>query len=134
MGSKRFKKSSTKPKQAKVPKPMSEPLNVGGPTAAEIAELAVDLWKLGERAKAEAASERVAAAYERAEDRLKKIGFDVDPMVGRPYDTNIKAKVVDHEASEGPLLIGQCISPAVFFRGLLVREAEIVTIGGEEEK
>jgi len=98
-------------------------------SAEEVAEFVVDLWKLGERVKADVASERVAAAYERAEERLKRIGFEIDPMVGRSYDTNIKAKVVDHEAEDGPLVVNQCISPAVYFRGRLVREAEIVTTG-----
>lgn len=115
---------------SKVGNHQEELAKIQGPTILEVAELAVDLWKLGERAKTDAASERVAAAYERAEDRLKRIGFELDPMVGRSYDTNIKAKVVDHEAGEGPKIISKCISPAVFFRGKLVREAEVVTIGG----
>lgn len=134
MGSKRFKKTSTKSKQARVDVRQDKTLHSCGPTAAEVAELAVDLWKLGERVKSEAASERVATAYERSEDRLKRMGYELDPMVGRPYDTNIKARVVDHEGGEGPLVIGQCISPAVFFKGRLVREAEIVTMGGQEKK
>lgn len=134
MGSKRFKKKTTRHRQLKVSAAGREPSESEGPTAAEVAGLAVDLWKLGERAKSEGASERLAAAYERAEDRLKRIGFEIDTMVGRPYDTNIKAKVVDHESGEGSLVIGQCISPAIFFRGKLVREAEIVTMGCEETK
>lgn len=134
MGSKRFKKNSTKRHLSKVEVSQVDSTNGVGPTAEEVADLAVDLWKLGERVRTEAASDRVATAYERSEDRLKRIGFAVDTMSGRPYDTNMKAKVVDHEAGEGPLMIGQCISPAVFYKGRLVREAEIVTIGGEEKK
>lgn len=129
-----MKRSSTRRKQATGDASEGEPFNGGGPTAAEVAELAVDLWKLGERVKTEAPSERVWTAYERSEDRLKRMGFEVDAMIGRPYDTNIKARVVDHEAGEGPLVIGHCISPAVFFKGRLVREAEIVTMGGEENE
>jgi len=134
MGSKQFRRKGKKGGPIKVSVGKDGPDIFQGPTAIEVAELAVDLWKLGERTKTEAASERISAAYERAEDRLKRIGFEIDPMVGRPYDTNIKAKVVDHESGSGPLLVGQCISPAVFFRGQLVREAEIVTFGGEEQK
>jgi hypothetical protein len=99
-----------------------------------VAELAVDLWKVSERAKGDGAGDRVLAACERAEDRLKRLGFEIDTMTGRTYDTNMRARVVDHEPSQGPLVIGRCITPAVFFRGVLVREAEIVTAGGEEGK
>jgi len=134
MGGKRFKKSSIKRNLAKVEVSQGESALGVGPTAEEVADLAVDLWKLGERVRTESASDRVETAYERSEDRLKRIGFDVDTMTGRLYDTNMKAKVGDHEAGEGPLMIGQCISPAVFYKGRLVREAEIVTIGGEEKK
>jgi len=108
---------------------LAEPEESQALSAEEVAEFVVDLWKLGERVKADVASERIAAAYERAEDRLKRIGYEIDAMVGRSYDTNIKARVVDHEAGDGPLVVSQCISPAVYFRGRLVREAEIVTTG-----
>lgn len=130
----RVRKQGSKVRESSTGAPNLRDAEILGPTAAEVAELAVDLWKLGDRARADAASERVAAAYERAEDRLKRIGFEVDPMVNRPYDTNLKVRVVGHEPGEGPLVISQCISPAVYFRGRLVREAEIVTNGSNREE
>ncbi len=134
MGGKRFKKGSTKRKQAEAGGKLRNNPEDSGPTTAQVAELAVDLWKLRERIQTEAASERIIAACERTEDRLKRMGFEVDEMIGRPYNTNLKARVVDHEPEPGPLVIGQCISPAVFFRGNLVREAEIITKGSEEKQ
>jgi hypothetical protein len=131
MGNKRLKKSPKKPKRSNVIVAVASAVESIHPTALEIADLAVDLWKLGERTKTEGATERIVAAFERAEDRLKRIGFEWETLVGKNYNTNLKAKVVDHEASEGPLVISKCISPAVYFRGSLIREAEIVTIGGE---
>jgi hypothetical protein len=134
MRSKRPQNSPTRPKPANTLRASEGSFENDPPTLTEIADLAVDIWKLGERAKTEGASDRMIAAYERAEGRLKRIGFELDSMVGKPYDTNLKARVIDHESGEGPVVIGQCISPAVFFRGRLVREAEIVTKGCEDKK
>jgi hypothetical protein len=94
-----------------------------------VAEIVVDLWRIAERAKAEGAGPRVIASCERAEDRIKRLGFEVDPMLNQLYDTNLKVRVVDHEESEGPVIITNCISPAVKYGGVLVREAEIITKG-----
>lgn len=108
-----------------------EPSPDPGPSVDGVAELAVDLWRIAERAKKDAAGDRTVAACERAEDRLKRLGFEIVTMLGQAYDTNLRARVVDHEPGEGPLRIGQCISPAVYYGGKLVREAEVVTIGQE---
>ncbi len=105
-----------------------------GPSAEDVAALAVDIWKVAERARAEHANDRVIAACERAEDRLRRMGFEVDAMVGKSYDTNLKVRVMDHDPAEGPTIIGHCISPAVFYRGSLIREAEVVTRGELEAK
>lgn len=94
-----------------------------------VAELAVDLWRIRSRAVAEGASERVIAACERAEDRLRRIGFETEVLSG-VFDPNTKARVVDHDDAEGPLEIVACLTPAVSFKGVLIREAEIATRGG----
>lgn len=111
---------------------MADLNSLESPTLGEVAELAVDIWKISERARVEGAHVRVVVACERGEDRLRRLGFELDPMVGRVYDTNMRARVVDHEVGEGALVIGRCISPAVFYHGVLVREAEVVTVGGGE--
>lgn len=108
------------------------PARTDRPSVIEVADLAVDVWKVAERARSLAQGERVLAACERAEDRLKRMGFEMDGMVGKPYDTNLKVRVVDHDEGEGPTVIAQCITPAVFYRDELVREAEVVTRGRKE--
>lgn len=102
------------------------------PTIEGLADLLVDFWRLENRVREESDRDRVLTACERVGDRIRRLGFEVDSMVGRPYDTSLKARVVDHDESDGPLLISHCVSPAVMYRGKLVREAEIVTTGGEK--
>lgn len=99
--------------------------------ATKIAELAVDLWRVHKRCQAELASERVLAACERAEDRYSGLGFRIESLAGLPFDTNSRAVVVEHLSEGGPLLVKECLSPAVYFNGVLIREAEIVTVGGD---
>jgi hypothetical protein len=96
---------------------------------AKVAEFAVDLWRIRSRAASEGASERVVAACERAEDRMRRMGFETEMLEGA-FDPNQRARVVDHEDADGPLSIAACLTPAVTFNGILVREAEIVTRGG----
>jgi hypothetical protein len=96
---------------------------------AKVAELAVDLWRIEARARKESAGERIIAACERATDRLRSMGFVVDDLEGRPYDENLRVRVVDHEDGEGPRRVLECVSPAVYHQEVLVREAEVVTRG-----
>jgi len=109
-----------------------QPENSSSISASQIAEVAVDIWKISERAKSDDAAERVGVACERAQDRLRRLGFELDTLVGQAYSTNMRARVVDHEPTLGPMRVAQCISPAVYFAGVLVREAEVVTTGGDE--
>jgi hypothetical protein len=132
----RIKNKKPRPSQqirAELASPASTPAALPGPTADEVAGLAVDMWKVVERARGDGAGDRVLVACERAEERLRRIGFEVDTMIGRTYDTNLKVRVVDHDEADGPMVIDQCISPAVFYRGVLVREAEVVTKGEKGE-
>lgn len=94
-----------------------------------VAALVIDLWKISARAKGEQAGERVLAACERAEDRLRRIGFRTDDPEGQIYDTNMRVRVVEHDGGAEPLKISQCLSPAVYYRDVLVREAEVITKG-----
>jgi len=95
-----------------------------------IAELVVDVWKIGTRAAGQEDSGRVLSACERAMERAQRIGFTVEDPSHLPYDTNMKVRVVEHDFSDGPPKIAQCLSPAIYFRGDLVREAEVITEGG----
>jgi|ERR1019366_2046569 hypothetical protein len=96
----------------------------------KVAELAVDLWKITARAKKDSSGVRVLAACERAEERLLSFGFELASPDGQAYDTNMCMRVVDHEEGDGPLIVAQCLSPAVYYRGKLIRAAEVVTRGG----
>jgi hypothetical protein len=113
--------------------PMPELSKSGEVHALKVAELAVDLWKIHLRSRADLASDRVIAACERAEDRLRRLGFELETLEGKAYDTNMCVRVIDHLPSVGPLMVAECLSPAVFFNQHLIREAEVVTKGGGEE-
>jgi hypothetical protein len=97
-------------------------------TSEDFAHVAIDLWRITCRAKADGSSERVLVACERAEDRLKKLGFAIE-VPGEAYSTNMRLKVVDHEPSEGPLRVIDCLAPAIYMNGELLLEAEVVTGG-----
>jgi hypothetical protein len=100
----------------------------------DVAELVVDLWRLKKRMDTEGVSERLATSFERVEARLSRLDFEWDSMEGKLYDTNLKVRVVDHEPDQGHLTIHQCITPAVFYREQLVRQAEIITRGDADSK
>lgn len=121
------KKTPYKPKVVKPQAPAaSQP---EGLAVEKVAELAVDVWKIESRAKSVGENDRVLAACERATDRFRKFGFEIRDLTGDEYDTNMRVNVVEHEAKNGPLIIAECLSPAVYFEGLLIREAEVVTSG-----
>ena len=94
-----------------------------------IADLLVDIWKIYSRAKTDGAGERVLVACERAEDRLRRLGFVTEDVAEQAYDTNARMVVVAHDGGSEPLVISQCLSPAVYFNGRLLRKAEVVTKG-----
>lgn len=96
---------------------------------ASVAELAIDLWRIRIRATKDNASERTLAAIERAEDRLSRMGFRLDNLEGTLYDSNMNVRVVDHEESDQPATIVECLSPAVYFRETLLTSAEVVVRG-----
>ena len=97
--------------------------------ASAVATLIVDLWKIGKRANSEGASDRVIAACDRAQDRLIRLGFTVEDLKGCLYNTNLRVNVLEHEGEQPATMIAECISPAVYFNGVLVRQAEVITKG-----
>lgn len=94
-----------------------------------VSEFVIDRWKIHKRATDELASERILAACERAEERMRRAGFVVKDLTGEPYDTGIQAKVLEHDEGDGSLKVAQCLSPAIYFQSRLIREAEIITKG-----
>ncbi|MCC6377142.1 MAG: hypothetical protein IT191_09020 [Microbacteriaceae bacterium] len=94
-----------------------------------LAELAIDVWKIEKRAKDTTSSHRVLTACERALERLTNFGFVIDTMMDRPYSENLRMRVVEHEESEDPRHVIECLSPAIFHGDVLIREADVVTRG-----
>ncbi len=126
-----IKRKSSYPKKDFAPTSNSEESADRNLSCEKVAEVALDLWRVGQRAKSENASDRVLAACERAEDRIKRLGFKLDTMQDRIYDEHLRVRVVEHEPGEGARVISECLNPAVFFNGVLIKEAEVVTRGGE---
>jgi hypothetical protein len=98
-----------------------------------VAELVVDVWRIGRRADRDGASEAVRIACETAVDRLASLGFRFDELLGEPYDENLRVRVVHKEGGERNVRISECLSPAVYFRNELIRPAEIVIQGEGED-
>jgi hypothetical protein len=95
-----------------------------------IAGLAVDIWKAGRRARSENAI-RTVAAVERIEDRLSKLEIEVIDLTGLPYDPDMRVTVLDQDGKSEPFSIGQCVSPAIYHRKVLVLAAEVVIFGAD---
>lgn len=126
----RYKRKSPYPgKRKSVPVGKAASPEAAHVSASEVAELAVDIWKVERRAIADGASQRVLAACERAMDRLKRIGIELDTLTDRPYNHNLRMRVVEHEETDEPRHVTECLSPGVLFKGNLVREGEVVTRG-----
>lgn len=96
-----------------------------------LAELAVAVWRIDRRARRSPATpEGVLVACETARDRLNALGIDMRDLAGQPYDENMRVRVVQYDAEQGPARIVECLSPAIYWRNELIRPAE-VTVEGE---
>ena len=95
----------------------------------QVADIAIELWKIKARAEKVLGNEKVLTACERASDRLMRIGFEIEDLTGEPYDINMKVRVIEHELGSGMLRVLECLTPAVYFERVLVSEAEVVTTG-----
>ena len=104
---------------------------------AKIGELIVDLWRIKRRAERDNA-ESTLLACERAIDRVHDMGFRFDELIGKPYDVNMRVRVVHQEGGATNQQIAECLSPAVYFQKSgadsedLIKTAEVVIRGGEE--
>lgn len=111
---------------------MSEPQTTAHWTVdrAEMTDLVIDLWRIRRRAQRQNETpESVRVACEVAMDRLAGLGFEVRELVGELYDENMRVRVVDQEGGETNLRISECLTPAVYRDGLLVRQAEVIVAG-----
>lgn len=96
-----------------------------------LAQVLIDLWRIKQRANKDQASERVLVACERAEERLKKLGFRLDDHVGNQYDPNMALTVVENEGGFMNRIIVECIAPSVYFKDQLVSAGEQLVFAGE---
>lgn len=122
------------PKQRRLSKNLNrtapQTLHPNEPIVAErVADIAIEIWRIDKRAKKDGCSEHVLAACERAFDKLREMGFELDSLDGRPYDENLRIRVVEHESAEGPMRVSECLKPAVYYHETLMIEADVVTRG-----
>jgi hypothetical protein len=98
-----------------------------------LADLAVDVWRIRRRAVRDGATEAVRIACERAVERFTDLGLQMTEFaIGEPYDENLVVRVVHREEGGSNARIVECLSPAIYFHGKLVRPAEVVIEGVEE--
>ena len=101
---------------------------------AKIGDIIVDLWRIKRRAERDEA-ESTLIACERAIDRVQDMGFRFDEMIGKPYDVNMRVRVVHQEGGATNQQIAECLSPAIYFQKSgadsedLIKTAEVVIRG-----
>lgn len=104
-----------------------------------LSDLLIDLWRIRRRAMRErSALDSVLAACESALERAVELGFQLDDMIGRPYDVNMVARVVDRQGGPDGARVTDCVAPAVLFmadgKKWLLRPAEICVEGRETDE
>ena len=108
---------------------------------AQMVNLAVEYWRLSKWL--ESASKGLSAgparhALRKLEDFLKQHEFDVQQLDGRSFDPGLAAKVIDTVEdpmlAKGTTIISETLSPMVFWRGQVVRAAEVVTSEGRAKR
>jgi hypothetical protein len=99
-------------------------------TRQEIADLAIDVWRALWRICDEPQTpDRVRTAVVRVSERLEDMGIVTKDLTNTEYTSDMRARVVSQDASGPPFRIAECLAPAVYFRGRLVRPAEVVIKG-----
>jgi hypothetical protein len=108
------------------------PASIDVPLAALI-NLGIEHWRLAE-ALGPSPAAAARHALRRIADFLKLCELDVRTLDGRPFDAGLAARVIDsvEDASlpAGAVVIAQTLSPLVFWRGRVVRSADVVTCRG----
>jgi hypothetical protein len=107
--------------------------NAAGLSLRDTADVVVDVWRIRRRAHRDEASHAVRIACETALDRLTDLGFRLEEMLGEPYDENLRVRVLHQEGGPRNLRISECLAPAVYFQNELVRTAEIIIQGENED-
>lgn len=101
--------------------------------AAKLVDLLLAVWRTKRRAeRLDGTPEPVRLACESALDRIRDLGFRLDEMVGQAYHEHMRVRIVDQEG-DTDLRISECLVPAVYFNGELLRPAEVVVVGSTIE-
>ncbi len=100
----------------------------------DLITLVLDVWRLYQRAQHEGVPEKVQLAIERTLERLRGLGFDWKTLEGQPYDPKAKIHVIDDRGPEDTeeRIIVECLTPAIYYREVLIEPAKIV-IGGKND-
>lgn len=100
----------------------------------DMAEVVVDVWRIQRRASqlpdVDGAA-RILVACERAVERLEELGFVTKDLTGCEVVPDQRIRVVEHVPGGGPRIVQECLTPAVYYNGVLVRVAEAMTKGGD---
>lgn len=91
--------------------------------------LAVEIWRLQARIRGTVTPDPVCLAVERIGASLGRLGLQVRDLQGEPYDEGLLVRVIEHEPGDGPRTISECLSPAVYYQGRLLKAADVVTKG-----
>jgi len=93
-----------------------------------LADVAVAAWRLQRRVERENAGEGILLACQSLQFRLEEMGLRLDEMIGEVYEEQLNIRVIEHIAGESER-ISECLSPAVYFHGLLIKPADVVVSG-----
>ena len=96
----------------------------------ELSNLAISVWRARRRAERFSDTPQpVLLAIQGAIEHFEAIGVTLRDLIGDAYDDNMRVHVVDTIDAGGARIISDCIAPAVYYRGMLVRSAEVVVTG-----
>lgn len=98
-----------------------------------LANLAVEWWRLS-ATPGVAGTAPARHALRKIEDFLRQCELEVQSMDGRRFDAGLAARVVDviddPRLAAGQTVIEQTISPIIYWRGQVIKQAEIITRRG----
>ncbi|MFC9975882.1 hypothetical protein ACFVH6_33835 [Spirillospora sp. NPDC127200] len=105
------------------------PVGGSGPSESALADLAVHLWRLGNRINAAPNGSRALSRHlEAAWDALGAAGVEVQDHLGRPFDPGLRIKVVAFQPTPGlgREQVVEAVRPAVYLDGRLLRPGEVI--------
>ncbi|WP_067488609.1 nucleotide exchange factor GrpE [Actinomadura hibisca] len=118
------------------PAPADKPGTPGGtappgavPSEGALADLAVHLWRLGNRIDTASGGSRALSRHlEAAWDALGAAGVEVQDHLGQPFDPGLRIKVVAFQPTPGlgREQVVEAVRPTVYLDGRLLRPGEVI--------